>query len=140
MTKKGIKFQFPEATCHFQDSFLHSDSSPAIIDSNGTKIWMQYGRFHRENLPAVEFSNGHCQYYIYGKLHRINGPAIISDTNEWWITGFLLPSWVPKIENNTIYGEINNKIIYKVIIEIDLSYGLLLQKLSNKHEYYYEPT
>ena len=102
---------------------------PSIIENN-IKIWILQGKIHRSNnLPAVEFSNGHCQYYFLGKLHRSNGPAIISDNKEWWIHGTELPLWVPKIEDNNIYGLVDKIIIYRVIIEIDYSYGMLLYSL-----------
>ena len=102
---------------------------PSIIDNN-IKIWILHGKIHRpNNLPAVEFSNGHSQYYFLGKLHRSNGPAVISDNKEWWVHGVELPIWVPKIEDNNIYGFVNKSVIYRTIIEIDYSYGVLLYNL-----------
>lgn len=44
------------------------DDKPAIIHSDGTKIWCKKGKFHREGAPAVIFANGFEEWYIDGKL------------------------------------------------------------------------
>jgi hypothetical protein len=41
----------------------------------------------------------------------------------------MVDTWVPKIEDNNIYGFADKSVIYRVIIEIDYSYGMLLYSL-----------
>ena len=50
---------------------------PAVILSDGTKIWYQNNRFHRDSdLPAVIFFSGRQEWWVNGKLHRDdNKPA-----------------------------------------------------------------
>jgi hypothetical protein len=45
---------------------LHRLDGPAIIDSDGTKIWCKNNLYHREDGLAVESIVGN-EYYYYGR-------------------------------------------------------------------------
>lgn len=66
---------------------LHREDGPAIIRSNGTKVWYANGKRHRGDGPAVVQSSGHKEWYYNGKLHREDGPAIIwqNRMKHWYI-------------------------------------------------------
>ena len=68
---------------------LHRLNGPAIIYSNGTKIWYFHGVIHRLDGPAIEHSNGDLSWIFEGRYHRLDGPAFIrSDGSvEWWFEG-----------------------------------------------------
>jgi hypothetical protein len=70
---------------------IHRDGGPAIIYSNGTKIWMQDGKRHREVGPAVTKKNGSVAYYENNLLHREDGPAVINEfgIEVWYFEGNL---------------------------------------------------
>lgn len=42
------------------------------------------GELHRDGEPALIKSNGTKQWYQYGKLHRNDGPAVITEDIERW--------------------------------------------------------
>lgn len=65
----------------------HKLDGPAIIYSNGTKIYYQYGKIHNLYGPAMIHSEGIVKYYVNGKKHRENGPAIIGLKGyyEYWL-------------------------------------------------------
>ena len=45
---------------------LHRVGGPAVIWSNGAKLWYQNGKLHREVGPAIESPSGfHC-WYLHG--------------------------------------------------------------------------
>ena len=88
-----------------QNGEIHRLDGPAVIDSDGTQFYYQYGLKHREDGPAVIRANGTKEYWINGKkltesefnsrsiksmengnevwknlngeLHRLDGPAVI---------------------------------------------------------------
>jgi len=67
------KIDRPDGTIEYFDSrtkFNHREDGPAIIYSNGIKLWLKQGWRHRLDGPAVE-----C-------------PLI---DNEWWIEGNYIP-------------------------------------------------
>lgn len=75
---------------YYKDDKLHRDNDlPAVIDSDGYKIWFNNGIRHRLNAPAVEGPEGDKAYYVNGKLHNENGPALINKfgKEEWHIEG-----------------------------------------------------
>ena len=63
----------------YKDGLVHRDNDlPAVIMSDGTKKWCKNGLVHRDNdLPAIINYNGTMIWYRNGKLHRDTGPAII---------------------------------------------------------------
>ena len=63
----------------------HRENGPAIVWSNGTKIWYQNGLRHRTDGAAIEWSSGTKEWYQNGHLHRTGGAAIeYSDGDKWW--------------------------------------------------------
>ncbi len=71
---------------------IHRDYDlPAVIQSNGTKMWYQHGKIHREGKPAVIWVNGTNCWYKHGLLHREEGkPArTLKDSTEWYENGLL---------------------------------------------------
>ena len=63
----------------------HRENGPAIVWSNGTKIWYQNGRRHRTDGAAIEWSSGTKEWYQNGLLHRTGGAAIeYADGDKWW--------------------------------------------------------
>lgn len=71
---------------------LHSyNDEPAVIYTNGDKIWYKDGKQHRDNdQPAVILVDGHKEWWVDGKRHRDNDqPAIIykSGTQIWYKDG-----------------------------------------------------
>jgi hypothetical protein len=94
-TKELIKFLETPIIKKFKDRIeyrvlgvLHREDGPAIEYSDGTKIWIRYGKRHREDGPAYDGDEG-TSWWINGKRHRTDGPALIySDgEEEWWING-----------------------------------------------------
>ena len=59
-------------TSHYYRGVLHrDDDKPAVIWSNGTRMWYQCGKLHRNGYkPAIIFSDGTKIWYRYGKLNR----------------------------------------------------------------------
>ena len=59
------------------------------INQMGTKRWFdEEGKLHNENGPAVIYTNGLKVYYWHGKKHRLNGPAVIpriKKYSDWFI-------------------------------------------------------
>lgn len=68
---------------------LHSEESPAVSDSNGSKIWYKHGKMHCEQGPAFIGSDGTQEWRINGQLHRKDGPArtLPNGTREYWLNG-----------------------------------------------------
>jgi len=65
---------------------LHSIyDKPAVIYSDGGKVWYQNGKKHRNDKPAIICSNVGKHWYQNGKLHRNDNPAVIySDRYKVW--------------------------------------------------------
>jgi len=57
---------------------LHRAGGPAVILSDGTKLWYKNGLKYRLDGPAIEWVDGTKQWYVNGKRHRLDGPA-----EEW---------------------------------------------------------
>jgi len=65
----------------------HRDNGPAVIDPDGTEIWMQHGLLHNEHGPAIKRPNGYEAYWVKGEQHRLDGPAIKEpDGSETWMS------------------------------------------------------
>ena len=47
--------------------WLHRDGGPAIVFSNGARVWMQHGAPHRAGGPAVEGGEGPPAWYRHGR-------------------------------------------------------------------------
>ena len=63
----------------------HRENGPAIVWSNGTKIWYQNGLRHRTDGAAIERFDGSKEWYQNGHLHRTGGAAIeYADGDKWW--------------------------------------------------------
>ena len=50
---------------------------PTIEYADGSKAWLQGGKYHRLNKPASIHADGSKFYYINGKLHNAFGPACV---------------------------------------------------------------
>ena len=46
---------------------LHNPYGPAVIWSNGSKVYYIHGKLHRTDGPAVIDSNGYKAYYVNDK-------------------------------------------------------------------------
>lgn len=65
---------------------------PAVICTNGTKIWMYDDMIHRLNGPAIIINNHTFIWYARNKMHRTSGPAYISKNKiEYRINGKIIP-------------------------------------------------
>jgi hypothetical protein len=81
MTDKSVRSRFSpnEGDQEWRNKYgqLHRHKLPAIIRSDGTKLWYQDDKLFRENdLPAVEYADGTKEWWSNGELHRDHGPAI----------------------------------------------------------------
>jgi hypothetical protein len=76
-----------------ENRLYHREDGPAIIDSEGNKMWFWRDKQHRDgDLPAVELKDGTLGWFHHGKQHRETGPAVIypDGREEWWMNGFRL--------------------------------------------------
>jgi hypothetical protein len=60
---------------------FHREDGPAIIKTNGERVWYWNGKIHRDGGPAVILVTLSRQWYQHGKRHREDGPAIIDWLN-----------------------------------------------------------
>lgn len=77
---KFINTDSTSTTRYFKDpdyKILHRIDGPAVIFTNGDKIWYINGKIHRNDGPAIEFTDGTQEWYQNGELHNENGPAIV---------------------------------------------------------------
>lgn len=53
-----------------KDGICHrGDDKPAIIETEGAKVWVKNGKIHRDNnLPAVIYPNGTKSWYKEGRF------------------------------------------------------------------------
>lgn len=66
---------------------LHREDGPAVLRTNGTRMWYKNGKLHRDGGPALEFYDGSKEWWREGKRHRDDGPAIIfTDGIKRWYT------------------------------------------------------
>ncbi len=78
---------------HFLNGKHHRVDGPAIIYSNGRKVWCLNDKIHRVGGPAIEDEDGFHSWYINGRRHREDGPAFVNVTEgewdwpEWWLNG-----------------------------------------------------
>ena len=64
---------------------LHRENGPAVEYADGSKLWLQDGKYHRTNGPAIEWASGAKSWYQNDTLHRTDGPAVVySDGREEW--------------------------------------------------------
>lgn len=72
-----------------KDNQLHRIHGPAVIDTDGSKLWYINDENHREDGPAGEYSNGDKEWRLNDLLHREDGPAIewANGDKEWWLNG-----------------------------------------------------
>ena len=75
-----------------EEGQLHRDGDkPAIIYSDGTKVYYVKGKLHRDgDEPAIIQHDGRKEWYQDGKLHREgNKPALIwpDGTKEYYRNG-----------------------------------------------------
>ena len=42
----------------------HREDGPAVLYSNGTKVWSINGLIHREDGPAIEYPGGYSEYRL----------------------------------------------------------------------------
>ncbi|WP_374555176.1 hypothetical protein [Aquitalea pelogenes] len=59
-----------------KNGLTHSESGPAVVTSDGTKMWYLAGVKHRLDGPAVEWSDGTKEWWVAGQRHRRKGLAI----------------------------------------------------------------
>ena len=73
----------------YKNEKLHREDGPAIIVSNGSKVWYRNSLCHRDDGPGVIDSDGFKAWYKNGLYHRDDGPAIIHNdgTKEWYKNG-----------------------------------------------------
>ena len=94
---REVNFETEDDRVAFYNEYGFVDSQndlPAIIRTNGTKIWYKNGKIHRENdKPAAILINGTKVWYKNGEIHRDgNKPALISanGTKEWYKNGKII--------------------------------------------------
>ena len=70
---------------------LHREDGPAVIKTNGVKLWFLNGERHREDGPSYENPNGHEEWYRHGEPHREDGPAVTHPNGDkfWYRNGKL---------------------------------------------------
>ena len=68
---------------------LHRTDGPAVEYADGSKLWLQDGKYHRDDGPAIDRADGHKEWWQNGQRHRIDGPAIdrADGHKEWWQNG-----------------------------------------------------
>ena len=61
-------------------------------DEDGTLGYIKGGFLHKEDGPAVITTNGDKVYWVDGLPHRLDGPAVerVFGNSEWWINGYCL--------------------------------------------------
>lgn len=57
---------------------IHREDGPALSWSNGTKVWMHYGKHHRMDGPSVITHKGEQRWEIWGQL-------VTKEVNEWLV-------------------------------------------------------
>jgi len=70
----------------------HRVDGPAVVKSDGTRMWYRDGLCHRVNGPAVERANGTREWYQDGLCHRKDGPAVerADGTRMWYSNGMFM--------------------------------------------------
>ena len=69
----------------YKNGKFHRDDGPAVIYSDGSKVWYKNDKLHRDDGPAVIDTDGYKVWYKNGERHRDDGPAIIySDGRKIW--------------------------------------------------------
>jgi hypothetical protein len=75
----------------YLNDLLHREDGPAIERVNESKHWFLHGECHRADGPATEYKD-HTRYYLYNKLHRTDGPAVewSNNSNSYQVWYFLM--------------------------------------------------
>ena len=64
---------------------LHNEHGPAVVESDGTRLWYKMGMQHNASGPAVIKPNGELRYYYLGT--KCKNAAELDDTvrraKEW---------------------------------------------------------
>jgi hypothetical protein len=50
----------------------HRDDGPAVVRTNGVKVWCQHGMWHRADGPAIEYADGRKSWYIHGQEYSVD--------------------------------------------------------------------
>jgi len=68
---------------------LHRENGPALIFSDGCKVWYSNGKKHREDGPAIKYPDGTEEWGLHNRRHRLDGPAVkrADGTKEWFLNG-----------------------------------------------------
>jgi hypothetical protein len=73
------------------DGVLHRGHDlPAVVYTNGDRLWYQHNVLHREGGPAIVRANGSEEWYVWGLRHRAGGlPALTLPTGQqfWFEMG-----------------------------------------------------
>jgi hypothetical protein len=74
---------------YFVDGLNHREDGPAVLMSDGSTQWRQFGLLHRVGGPAQEWTDGGQTWAIDGKCHRLEGPAMINIHGDkyWFLNG-----------------------------------------------------
>lgn len=85
---------FGNVSWHDADGNYHRDGGPALIETDGSKLWFRHGELHRIDGPAVMSANGYNAWFQNGKRHRLDGPAVEFSYGEstsyvryWYVYG-----------------------------------------------------
>jgi hypothetical protein len=71
---------------------LHRVDGPAVIYSNGTKLWYLHGKLNSVNDQPSRITHEKKEWFHNDVLHRIGGPAVVYRKNtriEWYFQGNL---------------------------------------------------
>lgn len=68
---------------------LGNQTLPAVVYSDGTRMYYLDGKLHNTNGPAMVYPDGTRMYYVNGQLHNTNGPAAIysNGTIMYYVNG-----------------------------------------------------
>ena len=82
-----VEYRGQKYTCHYAKC-LHSLTSPAFKNDDGSETWYKFGVVHRDDGPAI-IKGGDKFWYKDGVLHNADGPAIIrsNGTKEYYLDG-----------------------------------------------------
>lgn len=70
---------------HYVDGINHNDNGPAIIYSNGTKVWINNCERHRLDGPAIKSYNGNKSWWYKGKWIGDSLSGYTQDKFEQWL-------------------------------------------------------
>lgn len=69
--------------------------SGQFIGAEFIECWKLGDRYHREDGPAIVMTNGTRMWYDHGRLHRTDGPAVMlaGGMNSWYIYHQRITDW-----------------------------------------------